>query len=298
MGSKQFRDIACLEYRLVMKRHPLYIKVMAVIFYLVITSCVKDILYNTPHPFMGALEVTADWSAASSDASIPKEYVILTDNHKQVVTEKTNVFNQLLSKGEHSLVIVNIPEDISLNGKIASVNIGTDGYLSASPGYLFAFTKNIYVNADDTLHITAPLKQLTRRLDIQLTATEGDYTRVQKATATLSGIASTIDIETENRSKPAQARNVFSKNEKEFTLFFHLLGVIQEQSQILTVDILFTDESTLCVKSDLTEFLKEYNNGTQPLTLKGSLSLPVEANIAGAGVINWNEIFKGNIDAY
>lgn len=281
-----------------MKKRPLYIKVMAVISFLVITSCVKNTLYNTPHPFMGALEVTANWKSISNDAEIPKEYIIFADNYKQIVKGNTNVFSQLLSKGEHYLSIVNIPENISLEGKTASVNTDSEGYLLSTPGYLFAFTKDIYINVDDTLRITAPIKQLARRLDVQLTATEGDYTRVQNATATLSGIASTIDIETEKRGKLAQTKNNFTKNGKEFTTFFRLIGVIPEQPQTLIVDIQFSDGSTLCVKSDITEFLKEFNNGTQPLTIKGTLSLPVEAKITDSVIIDWKEIFEGNIDAY
>lgn len=298
MGSKQYRDIARLEYRLVMKRHPLYSKVIAVIALMIITSCVKDTLYNTPHPFKGALEVNADWSHSSSEADIPKEYVILTDNYKQVVNKNTNIFNQLLSKGEHTLTLYNEPEHISFKGTSASANVDSDECIPATTGYLFSFTRNIYINADDTLRVTAPMKQLVRRLDVQLTATDGDYSRVQKATATLSGIASAIDIKTENRSKPAQAKNIFSRNGKEFSLFFRLLGIIPDQNQTLTVDILFTDGSSLSVKSDLTEFLKEFNYRIQPLQLKGTLSLPVEASVAGAGIIDWNEIFEGNIDAY
>ena len=53
-----------------------------------------------------------------------------------------------------------------------------------------------------------------RRLDIELTATEGDYSRVQSATATLSGVASAADIVTGERRAAAQVINAFRQDGK------------------------------------------------------------------------------------
>ena len=38
-----------------------------------LSSCVKDDLYNTPHPDKGAVEVTTDWTGRSSDAVVPAD---------------------------------------------------------------------------------------------------------------------------------------------------------------------------------------------------------------------------------
>ena len=41
-----------------------------------LSSCVKDDLYNTPHPDKGAVEVTTDWTGRSSDAVVPADYIL------------------------------------------------------------------------------------------------------------------------------------------------------------------------------------------------------------------------------
>ena len=43
----------------------------------ILTSCVKDDLYDTPHPDRGAVVVTTDWSGKSTEADIPQAYTCL-----------------------------------------------------------------------------------------------------------------------------------------------------------------------------------------------------------------------------
>lgn len=38
------------------------------------TGCVKDELFNTPHPDKGAVVVTTDWTDALAEATVPDTY--------------------------------------------------------------------------------------------------------------------------------------------------------------------------------------------------------------------------------
>jgi len=49
--------------------------------------------------------------------------------------------------------------------------------------------------------------------------------------------------------------------------------------------------------SDLTEDIRDFNNGTKPVKLTGNLLLPVEAGVTGAIITDWNEVESGNGDA-
>ena len=171
------------------------------------------------------------------------------------------------------------------------------GAIEPHPGYLFASHQDISVVADDTLHVTAPMRQYVRRLDIELTATEGDYSRVQSATATLSGVASAADMATGDRSVAAQVTNAFRQDDNKFTIFFRLLGIVPTETHTLTVDITFNNGDTQRVVSDLTEAIRDFNNGTKPVKLTGNLLLPVEAGVTGATITGWNEVESGNGDA-
>lgn len=63
-------------------RH-IFITYTAVLAAILLASCVKDELYNTPHPDSGAVVVTADWSDRNSDADIPQTYILSIDGQEQ-----------------------------------------------------------------------------------------------------------------------------------------------------------------------------------------------------------------------
>ena len=169
-------------------RH-IFITYTAVLAAILLASCVKDELYNTPHPDSGAVVVTADWSDRNSDADIPQAYILSIDGQEQEVSKETNILNRLLPPGKYTLAAYNKPDQVTVADNTVSVNATSAKHINPMPGYLFASVQDINVVADDTLRVTARMKQLIRRLNLELTATEGDYSRVQSATATLSGVA-------------------------------------------------------------------------------------------------------------
>ena len=277
-------------------RH-IFITYTAVLAAISLASCVKDELYNTPHPDSGAVVVTADWSDRNSDADIPQTYILSIDGQEQEVSRETNVLNRLLSAGKYTLAAYNKPDQVTIANNTASVNATSAKHINPMPGYLFASVQDINVVADDTLRVTAQMKQLIRRLNLELTATEGDYSRVQSATATLSGVASVADMATGERSAAAQVTNTFIQDGNKFTLFFRLLGIVTTEAQTLTVDITFNNGDTQQIVSDVTESMKNFNNEAEPIKLKGNLLLPVEATVTGATITGWNEVDGGTGDA-
>ena len=277
-------------------RH-IFITYTAVLAAILLASCVKDELYNTPHPDSGAVVVTADWSDRNSDADIPQAYILSIDGQEQEVSKETNVLNRLLSTGKYTLAAYNKPDQVTVANNTASVNATSAKHINPMPGYLFASVQDINVVADDTLRVTARMKQLIRRLNLELTATEGDYSRVQSATATLSGVASVADMATGERSAAAQVTNTFRQDGNKFTLFFRLLGIVTTEAQTLTVDITFNNGDTQQIVSDVTESMKNFNNEAEPIKLKGNLLLPVEATVTGATITGWNEVDGGTGDA-
>ena len=277
-------------------RH-IFITYTAVLAAISLASCVKDELYNTPHPDSGAVVVTADWSDRNSDADIPQAYILSIDGQEQEVSKETNVLNRLLSAGKYTLAAYNKPDQVTVANNTASVNATSAKHINPMPGYLFASVQDINVVADDTLRVTARMKQLIRRLNLELTATEGDYSRVQSATATLSGVASVADMTTGERSAAAQVTNTFIQDGNKFTLFFRLLGIVTTEAQTLTVDITFNNGDTQQIVSDVTESMKSFNNEAEPIKLKGNLLLPVEATVTGATITGWNEVDGGTGDA-
>ena len=277
------------------KTHYTAILTMALV--LSFTSCVKDELFNTPHPDKGVVIVTTDWSGKSAEAVMPQSYTLRVGTEEQSVSEIINMFKTLLPQGRYELMAYNTPEHIGVSGNTATVAESKTGYREPMPGYLFTAHQAIDVTADDTLRVTVPVKQLVRLLNVELSVTEGDYSRVQSATATLDGVASKVDIVTEERSAAAKAQNILVQNESKFTSSFRLFGVVPSASCTLTVSILFSNGDTKQIDSDITGQLAAFNDRTEPMTLTGNLLLPIKAGVTDATITDWNETDGGSVDA-
>lgn len=80
-----------------------YTTILTVALALSFTSCVKDELSNTPHPDKGAVIVTTDWSAKSTEADIPSSYMLRVGTEEQSVSGITHTFKALLPPGGYEL---------------------------------------------------------------------------------------------------------------------------------------------------------------------------------------------------
>lgn len=267
-----------------------------------LTGCVKDELHNTPHPDKGAVVVQMDWSDLLPEA-VADNYILNVDGYEQTVSGTTNTVERLSEPGEHSLTVYNKPQGITIDGDIASVNEIISGRavgdrVEPLPDYLFSISKKVVVEKDDTLRITAKPRQWVRRLDMELSVSEGDYKRIVAVTGTLSGVEQSVDIRKGERQGTAvTVRNGFTVAEEKCNASFRLMGIVPAEYQTLTVNIVLANGETRTIESDLTAQLAAFHDGNTPLTLTGSLSLPVEAGMAGS-ISDWTVVDNGKIDIH
>lgn len=55
-----------------------------------LSSCVKDTLYDTPHPDYGKIAVTADWSARGEGIDIPTTWTVTMGDYTGTETSATH----------------------------------------------------------------------------------------------------------------------------------------------------------------------------------------------------------------
>ena len=162
---------------------------------LLLSSCVKDELYNTPHPDKGA--VTISLTGLSADDN----YVLDIDGKTADITGSPFVYPDLLLPGAHSLVLYNRAEGFTFDERMAYVNTRDDKTRADGtpiiplPGYLKTVSQEITVTADDTLRVSPVPQQRVRDLHIEFTVTQGRPELIQTVTGTLSGIAGIFDME-------------------------------------------------------------------------------------------------------
>lgn len=275
---------------------------------LMLGSCVKDTLYNTPHPDKGALVVSTDWSGRSSESIKPTEYILRIGEEEQTVSEDVNTFKSLLLPGTQSLLVYHQADGITLSGTTATVNTLADGTLDPMPGYLFSAYKEMTIPTDDTLRVTMPMKQHIRQLILMLELKEGDDQIIAGTSATLTGIAPSVDLITGEINatsgktiKPVFRISTDTPKSKAagvplLAATMRLLGIIQTEKQELTIAVTLTNGTTQSITTDLTDYLTDFGNGElEPLVLDATLSLPPEVGVS-ATITDWNIVNNGDIN--
>lgn len=266
---------------------------------LLAASCVKDTLYDTPHPDKGA--VTVSLTGVSADDN----YVLDMDGKVADITGSPFTNPDLLHPGTHSMVIYNRAEGFTFDGRTARVN-APDGKNRADgaaviplPGYLKSVSREITVTADDTLRVSPVPQQRVRDLHIEFTVTQGRPELIQSVTATLGGIAGAFDMEAEQTvGEPVSTVFSFTRDGSKLTADARLLGTMGAV-QTLVLDIVFTDGGrTQRTEVDLTEALAAFNGDmTTAYRVTGTLETPVGMEQGKGEITGWETVEGGDASA-
>ncbi len=131
-----------------------------------LSSCVKDTLYDTPHPDYGKIAVTADWSACGEGINIPATWTVTMGDYTGTETSATHAPDHLFAPGSYTLAVWNPAEGITVNGTTATIaaatgnRAGTDAFVNNAPGWFFTYTKvffrvyNINIGFPDRLKLS------------------------------------------------------------------------------------------------------------------------------------------------
>lgn len=282
-----------------MKARHIYIIGMAA---LTLTGCVKDELFDTPHPGKGRITVTADWSAWGEGIATPQSWNLSMGDYHGTETAATHAPDHLFEPGSYSLVAWNPATDISVSGTSASVTSTADGCISGELGWLFTSVQEVTIEADRDHAFTAAMQQQVRQLTLTIRLTGDAAERVEGISCSLSGVAGTMDFASDTYGAPSGVALNFTKitqgeNAGAWTATVRLLGTTGE-SQQLTGSITYAGDnipSTL-IASDMTALLAGFNdNKTVPLGLVCDLETPTQAGVT-AIIIDWEVQEEVNAD--
>jgi hypothetical protein len=133
-----------------------------------------------------------------------------------------------------------------------------------------------------------------------------DEQRIAHTAATLTGIASTIDLTT-GAITSTEGKTVIptftlqtdgsgtrAAGQSQLKTALRLLGVVIAERQILTIDVTLHDGSVQAITTDLTDMLKNFGSDMEPLELDATLELPTAAGMS-ATITGWNVIDNGEV---
>lgn len=282
-----------------MKARHIYIIGMAA---LTLTGCVKDELFDTPHPGKGRITVTADWNARGEGIAIPQSWNLSMGDYHGTETAATHAPDHLFEPGCYSLVAWNPATDISVSGTSASVTSTADGCISGELGWLFTSVQEVTIEADRDHAFTATMQQQVRQLTLTIRFTGDAAERVKGISGRLSGVAGTMDFASDTYGAPSSVALNFTKitqgeNAGAWTATVRLLGITGE-SQQLTGGITYAGDNlpSTPIASDMTALLAGLNdNNTVPLSLACDLETPTQAGVT-ATIIDWEVQEEVNAD--
>lgn len=262
-----------------------------------LTSCVKDKLYNTPHPDKATVVITTDWADALDETDVPAAYHIGMDDGEAVKTqEATTVYPDLLIPGKHSVFAYNEPQGMTISGTTASVNLRTDGTLEPMPDYLFSAVKEFEAQADDTVHVSVPMVRRLCPITLNLTLTGENVSEIVGIEATLGGIVQTVNLQsrtlgTENRSVMLNVQQTGA----EVKLQCRVPGISPNEKQQLTVTLTMADGHMFTITSDLSEELADLN-AEREIVLNCTVQAPQDGHFSGT-ITDWMDGGSHDIEA-
>lgn len=277
-----------------------------------LSSCVKDTLYDTPHPDYGKIAVTADWSARGEGIDIPATWTITMGDYTGTETSATHAPEHLFAPSNYTLAVWNPAEGITVSGTTATVaaatgnRAGTDAFVNNTPGWFFTYTEQLSIEKDKDYPLTAAMKQQVRELTLLIEPTGDAAGRITEIVAYLTGAAGTLDFATNTYGAASSVVLPFTKitsgdDAGKWKTTVRLLGVTGAE-QLLTGEIRYADgnPTPTTLKSDLTEALKKFNTGKGgSLTLGGTLvETPDGMEVEGAGITDWEEVKGDDVNAY
>lgn len=285
-----------------------YINMMGMTAAVLLSSCVKDELHDTPHPDYGKITVTADWTDRGDGVDIPAEWTVTMGDYTGTETGEIHAPDYLFAPGSYTLAAYNTPENITISGTTATVvqetGNSTGTYISNAPGWLFTSVQEVAIEADTDYALTAVMQQQVRELTLMIEPAGDAVDRIETIEGTLSGAAGTLDFATGTHGTPSEVKLHFTKitegdDAGKWMATVRLLGIAGD-AQRLTATLTYADgnPADTGLESDLSTALADFNaDKTVPLTLGGTIAeTPGEAGFTGE-ITGWETVDGGDVNA-
>lgn len=266
-----------------------------------LTSCVKDGLFDTPHPDHGKISITADWSSRGPGIDIPDRWNVALGDYRGEETETTHAPDRLFEEGNYMLLAWNDARHIHIDGETATA-IYPDTDSDTMTGWFFTHVQRVTIEHDCEHDFTAPMMQQVRQLAIVITPTGDTAGRISSIDATLSGVCGKLNFVTNIHSTPVTVPLKFSKSSdgRQWVAVIRVLGIAGESQQLRGyINFSGGNPQAMPVDSDLSVALRHFNsNKTIPLTLGGSVTeTPAQSDMT-ATITDWQQLDDWNIDAF
>ena len=212
-----------------------------------------------------------DWTNRGNGIDIPASYTVKIGNDTTTLSGTANsVENLFPAAGQYTIHIWNTADHIAVSDSIAAADYQTGGL-----GWFFTGKQEVTVQNDSNYSIIVQMQQQVRQLTFELEVADLTKERLKSLSASLSGVAGTLNIDNGTHGAPSDVALTFAEDslDGKWKATVRLLGMT-DTSQILTLTLNFTgdDPSSYSLSSDMSNLLAEFNADKKtPLTLSSRL---------------------------
>ncbi len=259
-----------------------------------LTSCnVNDPIYDTPHPEQGKITFAMDFSQRTDGIAVPANVTAKVGQHSATLaTGAAIAFPNLIDPGTYHINLYNTAGKITVSGTTVSIAV-TGGVADPQPGWLFTWAADRQIEKDRDYDISAVMQQQVRQLTLVIEPTGGAIDKIASVDATLTGVASQLNIDDNTHSASMSVKPIFTKQpDGKYAATVRLLGIAGTE-QKLSVTMTFTGGNLQSVSEthDLTTLLSGFNDDKKiPLTLGGKVvETPTGAGFT-ATITDWEKV--------
>ncbi len=261
----------------------------------VLWSCVKIDLEDLPEPMeptTGNVTLVTAWNNRTEGIDIPADYTVHIHTYALSLTGSSNHLPEM-EEGIYPIIIYNEAGKINIEGTTATVET-EDNIVDALPGWLFTASEDITYEAGMDKTVTVEMKQQVGQLELEINIRKNIPGSLQSVTASLSGIANSMDFKANTYSgEGLHVVPVLTEEDNKLKGAVRLIGLTTE-AQELTLDITYTSGGTQQLVTDISGELAGFNRSKQTaLTL--TVDMEITSGEAGfeASVNAW-EIMENN----
>jgi hypothetical protein len=230
-------------------------------------GCIDYPIYDyTYYDYGKIVSLTTDWTERGKDIDIPESYTVKIGDYTDILFGTNNSIDHLFHAGKYIIHIWNETDNIAISEMIATAD-----YEAGELGWFFTGRREVMIEIDGKHSFIVFMQQQVRQLTFELEIADDAEYRLTGVSATLSGVAGTLNMDDGAHGAPINMTLMFTEkiNDGKWTATLRLLGVTgNEQALTLTLNLADDDPSSYTFTSDLSNLLASFNEDKKtPLTL-------------------------------
>ncbi|MFR9651875.1 MAG: FimB/Mfa2 family fimbrial subunit [Rikenellaceae bacterium] len=272
-------------------------KIAAIILSLTaMVGCFDVEIYNTEHPDTAEVQIAVDMP-------VDGVYTVVLEGVAYELVDGAIQFPDYFTPGEYSVFAFNEVDCVSVGctatSAVASVELSGEA-INSNLGTLYFGQQSLVVTPDNVISYTLNVEQVTAQVNIELTLAGSAFVDLKGIYAQLDGVAQQWDClagcsygaggYVEPTLKQVESLSVARSGDVASVVVagsLTLIGLVENESQTLTIELSYADGSTTPIVSDVSSQLATLNqNKTTTITLTGEYETEVSGAVDG-GVVDW-----------